>query len=198
MPRVTSAPDRLLSAAAVAFARAGFEGASTHAIAKAAGVPQGLVRHHFGSKDGLWCAVVDRGLAEVESELGALPSGLTVAAWAAIVDRHVPLASVLVQALLEGGPRAERAAERAASVWTQLRALQRSAQPYADEALLPMWLLASLAVPLLRRVGGEAAPWATRSQEIDRLFAWLCGPAGSGALGPFAVHAARSRLRGTS
>jgi AcrR family transcriptional regulator len=195
--RPAPAPDRLLAAARLAFARDGFQGASTHAIAKAAGVPQGLVRHHFGSKEGLWCAVVERGLAEVRVELEALPSGLTVAAWTAIVDQHLALAAVLLHALLEGGAHAEHAAEHAAPVLAHLQELQRSAQPYADGALLPMWLLASVAVPLLRRAGAQQ-PWVARSQEIDRLFGWLCGGGVPQTPGPFAMHGARSRLRGAS
>lgn len=187
----------MLAAARLAFARVGYEGASTHAIAKAAGVPQGLVRHHFGSKEGLWCAVVERGLAEVRVALEALPSGLTVAAWMTIVEQHLALAAVLLHALLEGGPHAEHAAQHAAPVLGHLRELQRGAQPYADEALLPMWLLASVAVPLLRRAGAQE-PWVARSQQLDRLFAWLCGGGAPQAPGPFAMHAARSRLRGAS
>jgi len=198
MRRAAPASERLLSAALQAFARTGFEGASTHGIAKLAGVPQGLVRHHFGSKEGLWSAVVETGTSAVCRELEALASGLTVAAWTTIVERHLSLAAVLVHALLEGGARAEQAMERAAPIWRQLRVLQRTAQPLADETLLPMWLLASVAVPLLRRATSGDLPWMTRSQEIDRLFAWLCGGGPPQGCGPFAVHAARSRLRGTS
>lgn len=190
-----TAAERLLQAAEAAFERAGFEGASTHAIAKAAGAPQGLVRHHFGSKEGLWSAVVERGLAQVQAELEGQPSGITVAAWVEIVERHHALAAVLLHALLGGGSRAGLAAKRAAPIVRELRALQHRVQPYADDALLPMWLLASTAVPLLRRAG-DATPRATRAQEVDRLFAWLCGAPPQQAPGPFAMHAARSWLRG--
>lgn len=197
MARVEPTPSRLLAAARAAFARAGFEGASTHGIAEAAGVHQGLVRHHFGSKEGLWDAVVEQGLSELGRELGALGDGLTVAAWAAIVERHVLLVGVLLHALLHGERRAEAAVERAAPVWRALRTLQRRAQPLADETLLPMWLFASVAMPLLRTASRDGVPWMTRSQEIDRLFAWLCAESAAAGHGPFALHAGRMRLRGT-
>jgi TetR/AcrR family transcriptional regulator len=106
MRRPGSGSERLLESALSAFAAHGFEGASTHAIAEAAGAPQGLVRHHFGTKEGLWSAVVDRGLADAIADLDALGEGLTVAGWVAIVERHTALAAVLLHALLEGGARA--------------------------------------------------------------------------------------------
>ena len=37
----------------------GYAGATTAGIARAAGVTQPLIHHHFGSKDGLWRAAVD-------------------------------------------------------------------------------------------------------------------------------------------
>src|ERR1700688_1861144 len=50
----------LLKAGQSAFARHGFEGASLRGIAAAAGVEPALAAHHFGSKEALWEAVIDR------------------------------------------------------------------------------------------------------------------------------------------
>jgi TetR/AcrR family transcriptional regulator len=50
----------LLKAGQSAFARHGFEGASLRGIAATAGVDPGLAAHHFGSKEALWEAVVER------------------------------------------------------------------------------------------------------------------------------------------
>jgi AcrR family transcriptional regulator len=47
-----------VSAAAEEFAAKGFEGARTGAIAKKAGVPQGLLYHYFGGKEELFDAVL--------------------------------------------------------------------------------------------------------------------------------------------
>lgn len=50
----------LLKAGQSAFAKHGFEGASLRKISAAAGVDPGLAAHHFGSKEALWEAVVER------------------------------------------------------------------------------------------------------------------------------------------
>lgn len=55
-----SAPDRILEAALAEFADRGFDGATTRAIALAAGVTQPLLHYHFDSKETLWRAAVDR------------------------------------------------------------------------------------------------------------------------------------------
>lgn len=65
--------ERILAAALVAFADAGYEGAKTRDIAAAAGVNQGLITYHFASKEALWQAAVDRVFAELrESFLAAV------------------------------------------------------------------------------------------------------------------------------
>lgn len=50
----------MLREAQSAFAQHGFDGASLRKICAAAGVDPALVAHHFGSKEGLWEAVVER------------------------------------------------------------------------------------------------------------------------------------------
>lgn len=49
----------ILEAAGSQFAAAGFGATSLRDIAEAAGTTHGLIRHHFGTKDDLWRAVVD-------------------------------------------------------------------------------------------------------------------------------------------
>jgi TetR/AcrR family transcriptional regulator len=50
----------IVAAALIAFADAGFDGATTRDIAAAAGVNQGLITYHFaGGKDALWKAAID-------------------------------------------------------------------------------------------------------------------------------------------
>jgi AcrR family transcriptional regulator len=58
-PRSTETRLRIIKAALQAFGDAGFEGALTRDIARAAGVQQPLINYHFGSKEGLWHAAVD-------------------------------------------------------------------------------------------------------------------------------------------
>jgi AcrR family transcriptional regulator len=53
---------KILRAALKIFAREGFYNAKLRDIAAQAGTTHSLIRHHFGSKDDLWKAVVDYGL----------------------------------------------------------------------------------------------------------------------------------------
>lgn len=53
---------KILTAALKVFAREGFPDARLRDIADRAGATHNLIRHHFGSKDDLWRAVVDHGL----------------------------------------------------------------------------------------------------------------------------------------
>lgn len=59
----------VLKAALKVFAREGFSGAKLRDIASLAGTTHSLIRHHFGSKDDLWKAVVDYGLSMQEENL---------------------------------------------------------------------------------------------------------------------------------
>jgi AcrR family transcriptional regulator len=54
----------ILVAALRIFARQGFEAASMRDIALAAGTTHSLIRHHFGSKEGVWQAVVSEAFNE--------------------------------------------------------------------------------------------------------------------------------------
>lgn len=55
----------LLNAAEVEFAAKGFDGARLQSIARAVGVQQALIHHYFEDKDGLYRAVIERGMAAV-------------------------------------------------------------------------------------------------------------------------------------
>ena len=60
--RGDSAREAILAAAERVFARAGFSGTTTAAIAEAAGLPKANVHYHFGSKHGLYREVLARTL----------------------------------------------------------------------------------------------------------------------------------------
>jgi TetR/AcrR family transcriptional regulator len=60
--------DALLRSARTVFAKQGYEAASVREIARQAGVDPALIVHHFGSKEGLWIAVVEQ-LTEKSSAL---------------------------------------------------------------------------------------------------------------------------------
>ena len=62
--------ERIVEAAAEAFAEKGFHGASTRDIAQRAGANQGLITYHFRSKDELWRAAADRTFGLLRQSLG--------------------------------------------------------------------------------------------------------------------------------
>jgi len=69
----------LLNAGEVEFAAKGFDGARLQSIARAVGVQQALIHHYFDDKDGLYRAVIERGMAAV-----------TAGSWS-ILERMAPL-----------------------------------------------------------------------------------------------------------
>jgi AcrR family transcriptional regulator len=64
-PTRTPAQEKLIRAALEVFAEAGFEGATTRAIAERAGVAEKTLFQHFGSKAGLFAEAVHPLLAEI-------------------------------------------------------------------------------------------------------------------------------------
>jgi TetR/AcrR family acrAB operon transcriptional repressor len=61
--------ERLIEAATQLFADRGYRDTSVQAIGAAAGISRGSIFWHFGSKEGLLLAVVERAFAEWESEV---------------------------------------------------------------------------------------------------------------------------------
>jgi len=55
----------ILAAAIRSFSEVGYDGTTTAGVARAAGVTQPLVHHHFGSKEGLWRAAMAHLFSEV-------------------------------------------------------------------------------------------------------------------------------------
>lgn len=100
---------RIVAAAADAFAEGGFAGTSTRDIAERAGVTQGLLTYHFDSKDELWRAAVDSIFAALDA---ALPSRtatdeatrdprdarLAIQAYVSFSARHPELFQLMVDA----------------------------------------------------------------------------------------------------
>ncbi|MGZ0148549.1 TetR/AcrR family transcriptional regulator [Kribbella sp. WER1] len=98
---------RLRLAALKLFAEHGFEATSTRAIATEAGVSHALLRHHYGSKDGLRAAVdedvldtFDQGLATLDADDLTALGQVTAQLFGADEVRR----NYLRRVLLEGGP----------------------------------------------------------------------------------------------
>lgn len=69
-PRGDATREALVAAALEVFGRDGFHGASTRALAQAAGVNQALIGYHFGGKQGLYLAVFERVADGLRREMG--------------------------------------------------------------------------------------------------------------------------------
>jgi AcrR family transcriptional regulator len=74
-PTDVATPERLIEAAMVEFARAGFEGARLGDIAKRAGISRPSLLYHFETKEALYRAVIQRCFEQIGAALlGALAS----------------------------------------------------------------------------------------------------------------------------
>lgn len=93
----------ILLAATREFADRGFAGATTSGIARRAGVTQPLVHHHFGSKRGLWSAVLEALFVDLDASLSATLEGARDA------DRRARLEALLRTLVRFSGKRPELA-----------------------------------------------------------------------------------------
>jgi TetR/AcrR family transcriptional regulator len=66
-PRSQKTRDMILAGALAEFARKGFDGARIDEIALRAGVNKNLLYHHFGSKDGLFAALLEQTYAAIRT-----------------------------------------------------------------------------------------------------------------------------------
>lgn len=102
-PRVTQARGqatrrRLIETATIAFAELGYDGASTRLLAERAGVNLPAIQYHFGSKEGLYRAVVEDMAGFIAAQMA--PVGKRVGA--ALARKHLPrrqLVALLVELL---------------------------------------------------------------------------------------------------
>lgn len=108
--------ERILAAALEVFAERGFEGARTREIASRAGVQLGLLRYHFGPKEQLWRAAVDRAFARMRAALreplddaslghDSVRIGRLVRAHVRFVARHPEFVRLMLDEGKRKGPR---------------------------------------------------------------------------------------------
>lgn len=127
----------ILDAASDAFAERGFAGARVSAIAAAAGVPAGLIYHHFHSKRDLFEAAIARAFTPLTDELRgqfAAPAP-TYALFEELVRRYFRM--------LIARPRVARMA----AWWYASLGWMESPRPAHE-----MWAVKASAVELVRRV----------------------------------------------
>jgi TetR/AcrR family transcriptional regulator, regulator of cefoperazone and chloramphenicol sensitivity len=161
---------RLRDAALELFAERGIEKSSVRAIARAAGVSPGLIRHHFGGKDGLRAAVdeamVERFSAGLARAAGGLPpddlaAGVNAAgvdaagvnaAVAEVVGSVPHLAAYLRRSFIEDTPASRQLFARFLAIArAELDRLRRAGlvRPGTDMRWAPYQLIFLIAGPLL-------------------------------------------------
>jgi AcrR family transcriptional regulator len=109
--------EQLLEVAEHVFAKHGYQGSSIEDIARAAGVTRPVVYDHFGSKEGIYLACVQRARAELERGITAAAGSTTdpgeqlwggINAYFEFVERHGKAWDVLFgQGSAVAGPAAE-------------------------------------------------------------------------------------------
>lgn len=210
-PEVAAAPsttrERILAAAEACFVEEGYA-AGTRGIATRAGVTQPLLLHHFGSKDGLFDAVIERALgrlitrqaaafADDRDDLDFVLEGLHTLIHATLDDPA--LLRLITWARLSGRSPFTRGA---AAYWQQLvarfEAAQRSGILRTDLDASSLVIVLDAAVKgfgerlpgyasVGARLGGASSP---RIVLPEALFAVLL----QGVLTPAALRTARRRL----
>ena len=193
---------RIVDVALALFAARGYEGVSVRDIAEGAGAVHGLIRHHFGSKEGVWRAVVDVAGAEYEGALrpliadaAAAPEEEAVGAAAEIVRgvvlvsaRHPGIASLLAHEGTEGGERLDHLIGHAAplrELWAPIFERARS-QGYLrqfDEDTFFLFLLTAGVIPFALSalsggiLGADVLAEDQPERHADRLVQTLFGDA---------------------
>ena len=129
---------RLLDAAEHEFAARGFTGVRLRDIAEAAGVQSALIHHYFGDKQGLYRAVLDRGLLPTSTEswtllgsgrdLDGLLDGFAEMLLRFHASHHNLLAILRHEAVAGSEVLSEITRERTLPVITALRAVLVEAQ----------------------------------------------------------------------
>ncbi|HEU5100930.1 MAG TPA: TetR/AcrR family transcriptional regulator [Roseiflexaceae bacterium] len=136
---------RIMRSAQALFAARGFEGVSLRDIAEHSGVTHGLIRHHFGSKENIWQAVVD----------GTFHEYLAVAT--SIVEAQVAGASTALQTVKEVSRTAIVLSGRYPEVMRLLlhAGVERGARlDYFMEQLAPLRALMDPLIGAVQRDGG--------------------------------------------
>ncbi|BEL10160.1 TetR/AcrR family transcriptional regulator [Actinoplanes sichuanensis] len=94
---------RIRDAAIALFTERGIAGATIRDIAQAAGVSSGLLRHHFGSKEGLRDACDEWAMGRIAQLQMAFTESGTIGG--AIAPDAMALQQYLVRSLMDGSPR---------------------------------------------------------------------------------------------
>lgn len=172
--------ERILAAALHAFAEVGYAGATTAGIARAAGVTQPLVHHHFGSKEKLWRATVDSAFANIPRVVASPsdpspPATLleTVEQFVRFVAAHPEVTRIVAREGAVASPRLDYLLKRHLHApFRELVDLMRAAQ---QAGLVAPEVRPELALFLVLGAGShifDISALAERSFGIDTTSAW--------------------------
>ena len=188
-----STRDRLIAAGRTLFARKGFDGTSIRALTALAGTNLGAVTYHFGSKEGLYTAVLEdgvlplaRAIASAATEAGSARERTlhVVEVYFEHFSRHPDLPYLLLQEVAAGKPPPPVILEILRSVKDTVAGLQ--VEGAADGSIRPGHpLLTALSVvsqpiyltliaPMLHHVGGlDLRDPATRRTAVEHTLAFV-------------------------
>jgi AcrR family transcriptional regulator len=169
---------RIRQAAMAQFAEHGFERATIRGIAVAAGVSAGLVRHHFGSKQGLQDAVDTHVLNEIRRINDAILADSRLGAFGrSSASREVlrPFMGYLLRALMAGSPIVATMFDQTVGMseeWLAIADTARADPPTVDRRTRAAVLNAmALGVPLMHEHLSRVLGVDIMSVEGDRLVA---------------------------
>jgi AcrR family transcriptional regulator len=125
LQQAQSSTERILDAAESWFAEKGFAATSINDVCERSGLPVGSIYHHFGNKEGLLMAVLDRGSQRINAHLAHASEQPTIEAYfdsaaAAIWEQiaAIRIDAALGMTLLDPNTTAKLAERRRASVRT--------------------------------------------------------------------------------
>jgi AcrR family transcriptional regulator len=191
--RGRSARQRILDAAEPLFAERGLYGASVRDLARAAGMPTASLLHHFGRKEAVYGAVLDRIARDLERRLArALVDGEPwprrlrhlLAGFAEFARRHPTRANLLLREILDNPGRLERVARfPLVPLFDRIaRFLAAGRRAGAFQPIDPEIFVAHLAgsvsyftaaAPTFARIAPRARPAARARRHTDHLVALL-------------------------
>jgi AcrR family transcriptional regulator len=169
---------RIRQAALAQFAQHGFDRTTVRGIAAAAGVSPGLLRHHFGSKQGLRDAIDEHVLAEVRRVNDAVMEGGQRGDFgtSAVTREELrPYMGYLLRAFLDGSPITTVLFDQMvemAEPWIAMADEKRIDPPTVDgRTRAAVFNAMALGVPLLHAHLSRVLGVDTLSPEGDRLIA---------------------------
>lgn len=158
--------EKIVAGATACIAERGFGNATMFNIAHRAGVTWGAMQHHFGDKDAILDAVIDRSLREftdlmeglraAEPDIERRVRGFTRRAWVAFKG---PYYRVILDILLHRPEKTERIAAAFTALWTQIFGdLRLSQEQRLAAQRLTFTMLSGIATESVVVPGIEASP----------------------------------------